>query len=60
MSIENPMDKQLLDLFMWLLDQREVHEMLTSQEPRYLKNLLKRMQPRDEKSQFIFEHGKYQ
>ena len=31
MSIENSMDKQLLDLFMWLLDQREVHEMLTSQ-----------------------------
>ena len=54
MSINNPLDRQLLDMLYWFLELEEVRDILVSQEERFLKTMLKNMQPREEKSDFIF------
>lgn len=59
MSKNNPSDRHILDLFIWLLELKEARQILLADQPRYLKSLLANMRIKEEQPDYIFGSEKY-
>lgn len=59
LHVKDPLAREILDLFLWLLDIKDVREMLREQQDRYVVSLLRRTKPSRENPDHIFHDPKY-